>query len=304
MDQIASVRPRREHRDSAALAVGLVAPITWGMTGVFVRLLHGVPILQIVATRLLVAVVLLSPWALRRRHLFQDVFRSPLAAAMGAYYIFATEAFARAPVVEVTLLVGSAPVIAVGLEFLRGLRPTREQILGALVAISGLVIFLRPGGNITNARGLGYVFALGAAAVSAIYAVGLRARVQSQRPLDPLALTIWACMLGVLASFLLSVRTLGHGGLPAPSAHESMLLVLLGGLSTAVPTLAFGIASARLPSVLTTSLSLTTPLFAALFAGLFLAEWPALVAAPGALITVAGVVMVLRSPARRTQRSA
>lgn len=304
MNRLASACPRREHRDSAALAVGLVAPVTWGMTGVFVRLLHGVPILQIVAVRLLVAALVLSPWALRRRHLFSEAFRSPLAAAMGAYYIFATEAFARAPVVEVTLLVGSAPVVAVGLEFLRGLRPTRQQILGALVAMSGLVIFLRPGDGVTKARGLGYAFALGAAAVSAIYAVGLRASVQSSRPLDPLVLTIWACMLGTLASFVLLAHTVGNGGLPAPSAHESMLLVLLGGLSTAVPTLAFGIASARLPSVLTTSLSLTTPLFAALFAGLFLAEWPVLAAVPGALVTVAGVVVVLRSPGRRSQHHA
>lgn len=304
MAQLANARPQHEHRDSAALAVGLIAPITWGMTGVFVRLLHGVPILQIVAIRLLVAVLLLSPWAWRRRHMFQDALRSPLAAAMGAYYIFATEAFARAPVVEVTLLVGSAPVIAVGLEFLRGRRPPREQILGALIAISGLVLFLRPGDGISNARGVGYAFALGAAAVSAIYAVGLRARVQAQRPLDPLVLTICACILGTLASLVLLAYPLGYGGLPAPPARESMLLVLLGGLSTAVPTLAFGIASARLPSVLTTSLNLTTPLFAALFAGLFLAEWPVLAAVPGALVTVAGVVMVLRSPGRRTQPSA
>lgn len=300
MDQPASAYPRRKHPDSAALAVGLVAPLTWGMTGVFVRLVHGVPILQIVALRLLVAVFLLSPWALRRRHRFPDALRSPLAAAMGAYYIFATEAFARAPVVEVTLLVGSAPVIAVGLEYLRGLRPTRQQLLGALVAMSGLVMFLRPGDGMTGARGLGYAFALGAAAVSAIYAVGLRARIQSARPLDPLALTIWACILGTLASTVLLAHTLGTTGLPVPSVHESMLLVLLGGLSTAVPTLAFGIASARLPAVLTTSLSLTTPLFAALFAGLFLAEWPVLAAVPGALVTIAGVVMVLRSPGRQS----
>jgi drug/metabolite transporter (DMT)-like permease len=51
--------------------------------------------------------------------------------------------------------------------------------------------------------------------------------------------------------------------------------------------------------VLTTSLGLTTPLFAALFAGLVLNEWPVLAAVPGALVTIAGVVIVLRSPARR-----
>jgi hypothetical protein len=42
---------------------------------------------------------------------------------------------------------------------------------------------------------------------------------------------------------------------------------LLGALSTALPTAAFSIASARLPTVLTTSFGLSTPLFTALFAG-------------------------------------
>jgi len=59
---------------------------------------------------------------------------------MGAYYILATEAFARAPVVEVTLVIGSAPVIAVGLERLRGARPVRQQVIGAIVAVVGLVL--------------------------------------------------------------------------------------------------------------------------------------------------------------------
>jgi drug/metabolite transporter (DMT)-like permease len=80
-----------------ALTAGLVAPLTWGLTGVFVRLLHGVPTLAIVDVRLLIAALVLSPWAFRRRHAFRDALRSPLAFAMGAYYIFATEAFARAP---------------------------------------------------------------------------------------------------------------------------------------------------------------------------------------------------------------
>jgi drug/metabolite transporter (DMT)-like permease len=39
-------------------------------------------------------------------------------------------------------------------------------------------------------------------------------------------------------------------------------------------------------------------LFAALFSGVLLHEWPALSSVPGALIALVGVVMVLRSPAR------
>ncbi len=281
-----------------ALAAGLLAPATWGLTGVFVRLLHGLPTLTIVAVRLLVAALVLIPWALQRASRFPDVFRSPLAALMGAYYIFATEAFARAPVVEVTLLVGSAPVLAVGLEVLRGRRPVCRQIVGAGVAVLGLLIFLRPGTRVSDQTAFGYVFALGAAAASAAYAVGIRARAQGRRPLDPLVLTVMACVLGAIASFVLQGRSALTAAWPTVSPSEYGYLGLLGCICTAVPTLAFGVASARLPSVLTTSLGLMTPLFAAVFAGLFLNEWPALAAVPGGLIAIAGVVVVLRASPR------
>ena len=282
-----------------AVTAGLLAPVTWGLTGVFIRLLQGIPTLAIVAIRLAVAALILCPWIWHRRQNLSDALRSPLAAVMGGYYIFATEAFARAPVVEVTVLVGTAPVIAVGLEAFRGLRPVRQQLLGALAAVVGLVMFLRPGSGISGARAFGYAFALGAAAASALYAVGLRRRAQAHRPLDPLILTVLACVSGAVASLLL-LGTSPHGAaLATPSATQLRYLALLGGICTAVPTLAYGIASARLPAVLTTSLGLTTPLFAALFAGLVLKEWPVLAAVPGALVTIAGVVIVLRSPARR-----
>ena len=298
MDSPASAHAARQRLDGVALASGLLAPVTWGMTGVFIRLLHGLPTLYIVMARLGVAALVLLPWALRSRRGVAEAMRSPLAAPMGAYYLFATEAFVRAPVVEVTLLVSSAPVVAVGLDAIRGARPLRQQVIGAVVAVLGLVLFLRPGSRITHDQALGYAFALCAAVASAAYAVGLRARAQARRPLDPLVLTVMACVLGALASGLLVAFGAPMPATPGFAASPWPYLALLGCISTAVPTLAFGLASARLPAVLTTSLGLLTPLFAALFAGVLLREWPAPAAIPGALVAIAGVVLVLRAPAR------
>jgi drug/metabolite transporter, DME family len=101
-----------------------------------------------------------------------------------------------------------------------------------------------------------------------------------------------------LASLFLLGLGMRTSALPMPSPGEWAFLILLGGVSTAVPTLAFGVASARLPSILTTSLGLMTPLSAALLPGLMLGEWPALLALPGALVTLAGLVAVLRAPPR------
>jgi DME family drug/metabolite transporter len=255
--------------------------------------------LAIVAGRLFIAALVLIPWVLLRGRDFLGACRSPLSATMGAYYILATEAFARAPVVEVTLVIGSAPVIAVGLERLRGARPVRQQLIGAIVAVVGLVLFLRPRAGVGPDRLLGYLFASSAAAASAAYAVGLRARALSNRPVDALALTVAACAVGAVASFVLLGREIPASMLAITAPMKLIYLVLLGVVSTAVPTLAFGIASLRLPAVLTTSFGLTTPLFAALFAGWFLTEWPLPSAIPGALIAIAGLGLVLRAPPRK-----
>lgn len=295
-----SVRPAPTTRrvDSFAMAAGMIAPLTWGLTGVFVRLLHGAPTLAIVTGRLLIAALVLGPWLWVRGREARRPFNAALAAVMGAYYILATEAFARAPVVEVTLIVGSAPVIAVVLERTRGIRPVRQQLVGAVVAVAGLVLFLAPGVTVGSDRALAYLFAFGAAAASAAYAVWLRAGALGESKPDPLALTVGACLLGSVASLLLLGPHVEASVSRLASPADLIYLVLLGTVSTAVPTLAFGIASVKLPSVVTTSLGLTTPLFAAVFAGLFLDEWPAPASIPGALVTITGVTIVLRAPLR------
>jgi drug/metabolite transporter (DMT)-like permease len=40
---------------------------------------------------------------------------------------------------------------------------------------------------------------------------------------------------------------------------------------------------------------LVTPFFAAIFAGLALGEWPAVSAVPAALLTIVGIILVVRS---------
>lgn len=284
-----------------AITAGLVAPVTWGLTGIFVRLLHGVPTLAIVAARLAVAALALLPWVLLRRARLDGTALNPWALAMAAYYVLATEAFVRAPVVDVTLLVGMAPVVTVLLEWVRGRPASRGQVLGAFLAVAGLVLFLRPGTGIDPARLVGYLFALGAAFTSSAYATGLRAQAEAGQAPNALLLTLGACILGALASGgLMAAQGVGLAAYALDAPH-GIRLVLLGLVSTAIPTLAYGLASARLPAVLTTSLGLTTPLFAACFAGFILGEWPALAAIPGALVALTGVVIVLRSPPRATR---
>jgi drug/metabolite transporter (DMT)-like permease len=213
---------------------------------------------------------------------------------MAGYYVLATEAFARAPVVEVTLLVGMAPVLALGIDRLRGRKVPARQIFGVILAVCGLVAFLLPGKTRADTNLSGDLLALGAAAASAVYAIQLRRMAGSDNPPDPVCVAAIACLVGAIAGAAL-VGIFGSPAYPAFTVRDVGTLVLLGALSTALPTAAFSIASARLPTVLTTSFGLSTPLFTALFAGTVLQDWPAPATLPGALITLLGLALVVRS---------
>ena len=280
--------------DRLGLVAALVAPVAWGLTGVFIRLLHGMAPMTIVVGRLLVASVALGVVLVLRRPRLTRLRRSWSSLAMAGYYVLATEAFARAPVVEVTLLVGMAPVLALGIDRLRGRKVPAPQLVGVILAVGGLVAFLLPGKTLAGTTLSGDLLALGAATASAVYALQLRRMAGSDSPPDPVCVAAIACLVGAIAGAVL-VGIFGSPPHPAFTAHEVGILVLLGALSTALPTAAFSIASARLPTVLTTSFGLSTPLFTALFAGTVLQDWPAAATLPGALITLLGLALVVRS---------
>jgi DME family drug/metabolite transporter len=279
-------------RDYLGLLAALVAPLTWGLTGTFVRLLGDLDPMTIVVGRLLVGAVALAPVLIGRRKRIGWTSLPRPAMAMAAYYILATEAFARAPVVEVTMLIGAAPIIALGIERTRGRRVPPRQFLGVIIALAGLAGFLWPSRRQPDIKLAGDLLALVAATMSAAYAVGLREMARRGRAPDAFAVTVASCLTGVLAGSLL----IAIGGLQAPVLRPSRdfgIVLLLGIVSTAVPTVAFSAASARLPVVFTTSLGLSTPLFAAVFAGWVLGEWPVASALPAALLAIIGLILVV-----------
>jgi drug/metabolite transporter, DME family len=280
--------------DRVGLVAALVGPVAWGLTGIFIRLLHDLPPMIIVVGRLLTASVALGVVLVLRHSEHTRLRWSWPSLAMAGYYVLATEAFVRAPVVEVTLLVGMAPVLALGINRLRGLTVSVPQLFGVILAVGGLIAFLLPGDTRADTKLSGDLLALGAATVSAVYAIQLRRMSGSGSPTDPVCIAAIACLVGAIVGAAL-VAVFGSPTHRAFTVRDVETLVLLGVLSTALPTAAFSIASARLPSVLTTSFGLSTPLFTALFAGIVLQEWPAPATLPGALITLLGLALVVRS---------
>ena len=291
---------RHDHSgiDWPGFAIGAAAPAGWGLAGIFIRLVEGWPGALIMAGRLGIAFLVFLPALIARSAARRDALRTPLPLAMAAYYIFATAAFQRAPIVNVALLIGLSPVLALLFDRLTGLRPGAVQWTGAAMALAGLAIFLGPQ-EISANQGLGYLLAFGAAALSAVYATGLRRHHTTGRRSDPAVFTGLACLYGAIIALLawpLVQGLLGPFALPAVSARDLAVLALLGLLATALPTLTFGIASSRLPGVVTAGLMLLSPIFASIYAGVSLGEWPALQALPGALAVLAGVYLTTRKP--------
>ena len=164
---------------SAILAAGLAA-VTWGASGVFVRLLPPVSPVGITAGRfvgaLIVALPIIAISSAKRSHL-KEALKSPVAFALASlltgYYLLATAAFQLAPVAEVALLLSTPPLFVLALRRIRGDVPARLELLGAGLAVAGIGLILGPrltfAERFSNHRLVGDVLAICAAILTAVY---------------------------------------------------------------------------------------------------------------------------------------
>ena len=293
--------PRRPAPVQTAVALAVLSAATWSLAGVWVRLLPGVPLVTVVAGRLALALAVVGPVALARR---RDLGRPggaawALAALMVAYYAAAVAAFRLTPVAEGTLFVNASPLFAVAWAVARGEPVRRGERWGTALALAGVALILVPGlvaeGGAGRARVAGDGLALVAAAGMAAYAVGYR-RLGDRAP-APLLVTTLAFALGAVgAAVWAGVRGgAALAGLDGPAPWGA--LVGLAVVTTAVPTFAYSVASQRLPPILTTTVRLLTPVFAAVAAWAVLGEVPSAWAVPGGALVLGGLGLSVRAGA-------
>lgn len=287
-----------------ALGAAALTAIAWGLTGIFVFLLPPVSAFYIAGGRLLLGLACVLPMlaSAPARHALCNAMGRPVAylfaALLSAYYLFATSGFQHAPVAEVALLLCVAPIFVLMLRRLRGDVPTRMELGGALLALIGLAWILAPrlaGGDSEHENHLlGDLLAIAAAACTALYADAYaRLHKQGLSP-DPLGTT---CLTLIVGSMVLLGLAWGFAE-PLPAALSSdmgalWLLLGLGVLCTGIPSMSFAYASKHLPPLVTATISLLIPVFAALFAALFLDQHLPLSMLPGSLVLLGGVALVL-----------
>ena len=291
--------------ERTTLLAALLTAVMWGLTGIFVRLLPGVSLLAVTTGRLSGSLVVALPiFAISdaRRSSLRLAVKKPVAYALASllagYYLLATAAFQLAPVAEVALLLSTPPLFVLALRRIRGDVPEVLEVLGAGLAVTGIVLILAPTLALTerpvNARLIGDTLAVCAALLTACYAYLYRQMAKNDAAPEPSSVTFMTFVLG--SAVMIILVSLIRAAIPANALRGSNLLwmVALSVLCTAIPSFAFAFASKRLPPVVTATISLLIPLFAGAFAYLILGEKVPSTVIPGSVLVVAGIVMILR----------
>ncbi|PTQ12811.1 protein RarD [Sphingomonas oleivorans] len=235
---------RREARIGALSGIG--AYLIWGLLPLFLRLLHGVPALQILAHRviwslilLLGIVTLMRRWpAIRavvadRRTMRLLLLSATLVALNWLIYIWAV---LNGHVLEASLGYFINPLMSVALGMaLLGERLRPAQGLAVALAAAGVLLLALNGGG-------ALWISLSLAASFAFYGL-----VRKVAQVDALGgLLIETILLGPLAlGWLLWEASQGNGAFGVECGLD--LLLMLAGVVTAVPLLMFAAAARRLP---------------------------------------------------------
>ncbi|MCZ4499806.1 MAG: yicL [Marmoricola sp.] len=232
-------------------------------------------------------------WSLLRAELGTVVVYGLVAVAGCQLAYF--NAVRHLPVGVALLIEYTAPVVVVcWLWFRHQQRPGRLTVLGAAIALGGLVLVLDLVSG-AQVSGPGIAWSLAATLGASVYFV-LSA---NESALPPIVLAAGGLMIGAVA--LLLAGLVGLVGIEMSTAAVSyagsevpVWLPLLGlGVVTAAVAYVSGIAaSRRLGSRLASFVALLEVLFALFFAWLLLRELPNPVQLAGAVLVVAGVVVV------------
>ncbi|SDK97769.1 Threonine/homoserine efflux transporter RhtA [Catalinimonas alkaloidigena] len=286
------------------LLFALATAVTWGLTGVWVKLLPGVSLLGVVTGRLFVALLVMLPlWLWQRRQSFYPQHANlrltwGLSLMMVFYYGLAVVAFQAAPVAEATLLINSSPLFAVAYQLLRGVPTSRNEKVGVTLAMIGVGVIVLPelakanGGG--QSRLIGDACALASAGVMAAYSILYRRGAERGEDPAPTAVATGTFAAGAPLLGMWLAQNPEEVARVSSQGHLLAALLTLGVISTVVPTFSYSAASRRLPVVLTTTTRLMTPVFAAIFALVVLGEVPSVWLVPGGFLVLGGLYLTTR----------
>ncbi len=177
--------------------------------------------------------------------------------------------------------------------------PSRNEIYGAMLAVSGIAVILSPkmsfSGEPSHTHLWGNVIAVCASASSAFYAYTYRVLAEQKRAPETSGVSLLTFAMG--GSILVTAVSLSpsSSGLAELQNGDQFVFLALGVLSTAVPTRGFAAPAKRLPAIMTATSSLFIPVFSGAFAYLILGERLSTLFLAGCVLVLWGVSMIIRS---------
>jgi drug/metabolite transporter (DMT)-like permease len=291
----APVRAAAVHRPpSADLAVLAVAVLAVGTSGPLIAA-TAAPALAIAFWRNVFGAGALAPYTLWRhlpelRRLSRGEWLAALAGgvALGAHFSTWTPSLSMTSVASATAFVAAQPVFAALIARLRGDHVARRGWIGIGIAVAGVIALSASDLRVSGRAFTGDLLALLAGALAAVY-MTLGAKVRQTVSLAPYAVVCYstaAVTLGALA--LLTGEHLG--GLSGNAWVK--ILALTAGAQLLGHTLFNRVLKTTSPTVVSVTILLEVPC-AALIAALWLHQVPSLWAVPGALLILAGLVVVV-----------
>jgi len=312
--KLTSTRLASTKLDSRGIAIALLSTATWATAGIFIRWLPGWSPFAILSGRFFVATLALLPIVLSPniRPGFFYALRSPviwgLSLPMIGGFLLGTAAFQMARVGEVTLMLSTPPIFVVGYKLLARIRVYKSEGIGTLLAIAGIGLILQPqlrvsssalsssgyGAGISWEALTGYLFALSAAALLAVYTLWFGAIARQSKPVKSINVVFITCLLGCVLSSICTALFSNSDGLTGLNQQAMLVILGLGILPTALSTLCYTIAAQQLPAILAAAILLTEPIFAVLFASVILKESPSLWFGFGSCFVLLGLFSIAK----------
>jgi len=285
------------------LIAAFLAIIGWSSAGIFISLLPELSAVSIVSFRLTVAlIVTISLLLLMKKNIFAYLreLNSFVVWGLGLIlffcYLLGTLAFQKAPIGEITLLMTTSPLFVMIYKLFLEETIKKVELFGLLLAIFGILFITYPQlssetSNIISERLIGDSFALIGSFLFASYAIWYRSLRQKDVAPNTISVALGTFIIGTI----LFIITVDEVTVVQKVSNNISLLLGIGVLSTAIPTVSYAVASKELKPLVSTSLLLLQPLLAIIFALLILNEVPTIWIVPGLIFILIGLIFIVRS---------
>lgn len=283
------------------ILTALIAVLGWGMVGIFIRLSTLQSPIVIISLRFLITFFIVLIALLIQRKVKQtfvalvsNKINMLLSLLLFLTYLLGTTAFIFSSIGEITLLISISPFFVILFRKLRGDIITANEYIGTFVAILGVIIILFPQfTDVQNVSSLfGDLLAIAAAALFAAFVMISNEQNHKKQEVNSMSVTLGTCLCGVLIFLyiiLFDSKSLNFEDL---NSYNIMSIIALGIISTAIPTFGFAYASKKISPLLLSNILLLEPVFAIIFAFLFLSEVPNVFLYPGIVCILIGLLKV------------